>query len=88
MKIIYKYQLKTTDQQTITMPVGSTIISLQIQNGIPCIWAEVDTLQNVGDRTFVTFGTGHPLPENPLVYVGTYQLEEGNLIFHVYEMYF
>ncbi|MGG7470785.1 DUF7352 domain-containing protein [Chryseobacterium arthrosphaerae] len=86
MKTIYKYQLETTDQQTITMPVGSEIISLQIQHGVPCIWAKVNTYNEVGDRTFVTFGTGQPLPENNLEFIGTYQ--SGQYVFHVFEIVF
>lgn len=84
MKTIYKYQLKTTDQQTITMPVGSEILSLQIQFGNPCIWVKVDTDNEVRYRTFVTFGTGHPLPENDLEFIGTYQT--GQFVFHVFEI--
>lgn len=84
MKTIYKYQLKTTEQQTITTPVGSEILSLQIQNDNPCLWVKVDTNNEVGDRTFATFGTGYPLPDNPMEFVGTYQT--GEFVFHVFEM--
>lgn len=84
MKTIYKYQLEVTGQQTITMPVGSEVLSIQVQYGVPCIWAKVDTGNEVGDRTFVTFGTGHPLPENNLEFIGTYQT--GQFVFHVFEM--
>ena len=86
MKTIYKYQLETTDQQTITMPVGSEIISLHIQHGVPCIWVKVDIGNEVGDRTFGTFGTGHPLPENNLEFIGTYQKDQ--FVFHVFEIVF
>ncbi|AZB23614.1 hypothetical protein EG339_02740 [Chryseobacterium bernardetii] len=84
MKTIYKYQLNTIGKQIITMPIDSEIISLQTQFGSPCIWAKVDDEKPVYDRTILTFGTGHPLPEGNIEFIGTYQISE--FVFHVFEM--
>ncbi|PIF44317.1 hypothetical protein CLU96_1260 [Chryseobacterium sp. 52] len=86
MKTIYKYPLKTTDQQTITMHVGAEILKLKDQHGTPCLWVKLDTSNAVGDRTFLTFGTGHVLPENEMDYIGSYHLHNSELVFHVFEI--
>lgn len=39
MKKIYKYAIEITDDQDIVMPVGAKILTVQNQNGVPCIWA-------------------------------------------------
>ena len=42
MKKIYKYAIEITDDRDIVMPVGAKILTVQNQNGVPCIWAMVD----------------------------------------------
>jgi hypothetical protein len=83
---IWKYQLKADDIQEIEIPVGSRILSLQVQNGIPCIWALVYDKSPKDTKKIYTFGTGEPttfLPET-LQFLGTYQILEGQLVFHVF----
>lgn len=87
MKTIWKYPLKVVDQQTIRMPERAQILSVQTQNGTPCIWALVQPDAVLLPRTINTFGTGHPIDGNPGAFVGTYQLQGGALVlvFHVFE---
>lgn len=87
MKTIHKFPLKVTDRQTLVLPLGARILTVQAQRETPCIWAEVDAGKNVftEQRTFLTFGTGHDMPDLVAKYVGTYQLKGGELVFHVYE---
>jgi len=42
MNSIWKYPLQVTDAQTIDVPEGSEALSVQVQNGTPCLWARVD----------------------------------------------
>lgn len=87
MRTIYKYELATTDQQTIRMPSGARIIACQVQRETPCLWAEVETESPSAARCFRIFGTGHPLDiDSAQPYIGTYQLHGGSLVFHVYEV--
>ena len=84
--MIWKFPLKATDKQTIEMPGIARVLCVQVQNGTPCLWADgchEDALQVA--RTFSTYGTGHPMPKKPGRYIGTFQVERGTLIFHVYE---
>lgn len=85
---IYKYQLETTDVQQIQMPQGSEILCIQTQEETPYIWALVDPNATVTKRTFEIFGTGHNVPENAnRKYIGTYQLQGGQLVFHCFELF-
>jgi hypothetical protein len=86
MKTIHKFLLELTDWQEIAMPVGAEILTLQTQSEIPCIWALCDTTKPVVSRHFATRGTGHPLPDNCIDYIGTYQLQGGRMVFHVMEV--
>ena len=85
MKTIWKYELKTTDVQEIEMPKNSKILCVHVQNGIPCIWCFVDTEKPISSITIRTFGTGHEFDHSKYIeYVGTYQLFDGNGVFHVF----
>lgn len=84
MKRIFKYPLQTRDEQTLQMPRDSSPLCVQMQGG-PCLWAVVDDAQPTEPRTVRMIGTGHPIPDaDTLVYVGTYQLHGGALVFHVF----
>ena len=84
--MIYKYPLNITDEQTVLMPKEATILCVQMQHGIPCLWAEVDLEQEGDRRTIYTFGMGNPIsiPAVERDYVGTYQMSNGGLIWHVF----
>ena len=84
-KTIWKWTL--TPNCTIEMPVGSQILCVQEQYGRAQLWALVDPF--VGGkqkRNFVTYGTGHPITGPVGIYVGTFQLQGGALVFHVFEV--
>jgi hypothetical protein len=85
MKTIYKYELSVEDNQIIKMPDGAKFLSLQTQNENPCIWMLVDTENKLVDIHFVTYGTGHEIKSGLGEFVGTYQLNNGRLVFHVFK---
>ena len=85
MRAIWKYPLKITSEQAITMPIDSTILSVADQNGTLCLWACVNT-QEVGveERTIEIVGTGHPFEaRNSLNHLGTVVM--GAFVWHVFE---
>lgn len=87
MRTIHKFTLEEVDRQEIQMPVDAKVLCLQVQDGIPRIWARVNTDIDVKEfRTFLTFGTGHPMPIKDMDYIGTYQVASGRLVFHVFEL--
>lgn len=88
MKTIHKYRLEVDSVQHIPMPAGAEILSLQVQDGTPCLWAMAEDTETLAMRHFETFGTGRELcdgTEAARKYVGTYQLHGGGWVLHVFE---
>lgn len=83
---IHKYPLRVMDTQEIPMPFGAEILCVQVQHGTPCLWAMVFAENRLEPRTIEAFGTGHEMPPNThRKYIGTFQMNGGALVFHVFE---
>lgn len=85
MKSIWKFRLQVADEQIIEMPSNAVVLTVQIQQGAPCLWAMVDRDAPKAVRKFITHGTGHDVSEAAGQYIGSYQLHNGGLVFHVFE---
>ena len=86
-KTIWKFELDARDIQRIEMPAHSEILCIQVQNEKPCIWALVEPQNEKVKRTFETFGTGHNISADTIRnYIGTFQIENGSLVFHCFEL--
>jgi hypothetical protein len=92
MKTVYKYQLFTNDgimdEIVIQIPEDFIIRHLNVQNGVACIWAEVDTETKMIEKHFLVFGTGHDLGTDKfgadkLNYIGSVMM--GSFVWHIYE---
>ena len=82
---IWKFPLETTDYQTVQIPQGGEILCAQMQAETLCLWALVDPKVPLKNRHIRIFGTGHPVTGEHLDYIGTYQINGGSLVFHVFE---
>jgi hypothetical protein len=87
MKIIWKFEL---DQKSkiLNLPKDTEILTVQIQHGTPQLWVLVDPKKQKEQRCFETIGTGHQIPYDigiTRTYIGTFQLMNGALIYHVFE---
>lgn len=82
--VIYKYDLSHKVNK-IKMPPYASILDLQVQNGIPHIWAQRAIVSDYPDviRTFVILGTGEEFNDEGMWYVGTYQVN--GYVWHVME---
>jgi hypothetical protein len=90
MLTIHKYVLKNEDLQKVIMPKNSSILSVQNQFEEICLWASVDTEEEKEERTILIVGTGNPIivlksKKETAYFIGTVQLRQGNLVFHVFE---
>ena len=88
-EVIYKYPLIQTDGFEIEMPKGARILTVQVQDGEPYIWAIVNPDNDTEVRGFRLAGTGHQLNTmgfTDMVYIGTFQLYDGGLVFHLFEI--
>lgn len=84
MKTIFKYPLVMADYQEISIPKGSTILTVNMQKKHPYLWAEVDKSMDLECRRFEIFGTGFTLPEGvDRTYIGTF-FDDG-FVWHIYE---
>ena len=83
---IFKYKLKMKDTQEKAMSIGAEILCVQTQFEKPCIWALINPkVKGIEDRHFRIYGTGHTINYTNLKYIGTFQLDGGNYVFHLYE---
>jgi hypothetical protein len=87
MRTIYKYPLELVDLQTLELPAGAELLTVQMQDGRPCLWAEVATSAPARPRTIAIYGTGNPIPgDAEIEYIGTFQMHGGALVFHAFEV--
>ena len=83
MKRIYKYKLK--DGRGVEMPIGAKVLTIQKQNGLPYIWALVDTDAECDFRYFEIVGTGRDFPEaDNFTYINT--IQDGPFVWHIFEL--
>jgi hypothetical protein len=86
MITVFKYPVKVSDEFDLALPADAHILTVQVQHGTPCMWALVDTEKPLETRHFRLAGTGHPIAQDISRYLGTFQVDGGNLIFHLFEM--
>ena len=63
MNTIFKYEFPITDRFSLDLPTDARILTAFIQNGKPCLCAEVDTNRQLSSRRFAVIGTGLPRPD-------------------------
>lgn len=85
MKAIWKFPLKIVDVQTISAPRGATPLCVHAQNDEPQLWALVTPSNDREEIRVRTYGTGHAIVDDPGKYLGTYQVNGGAFVFHVFE---
>jgi len=83
---IWKYDLAALDLQTIELPRGARVLSVDAQGGNTVLWALVNPDEDMTERTFRICGTGHPVCPDPGTFIGTVLMAEGGLVWHVFEV--
>lgn len=92
MKAIWKFTIDNPHKVVFEMPVGSRVLCVQVQEGIPRIWVEIQSTERGTQqekREFVVYGTGHVMriDEGKTVeYIGTFQMYDGKEVYHLYEL--
>ena len=81
---VYKYELPLGDWTSITMPDGAEVLCVQLQHGLPRLWARIKVDAPPVVHHFRIAGTGHDLGSNVGRHVGSFQLQGGALVFHVF----
>lgn len=84
MKQIWKFQLDDYTQ-TIIADKNWKPLSVHVQHGSPCLWALVDTEALRIQHRVEIVGTGRNADSVAgMKFLGTFLLENGMLVFHVF----
>ena len=88
MKTIYKYELQIVERQLVGFPTGAIILSVKNQQDSLCLWALVDTEEElITCYEIEIFGTGNPVYENDKTFrefIDTCVMPNG-LVWHVFK---
>ncbi len=84
---IFKYQVPLPGVD-LQLPIGSKILSLQVQGNMPMLWILIDDTvanENRQTRRFTFVGTGHEVDKELLEgqYIGTVQ--QDGFVWHLFE---
>ena len=83
MRTIYKYDLMI-GYNSLYLADGYKVVHVAEQCGSLTMWVEQTIGNSSSYRTFNVYGTGHQIPDDNAVHVGTTLMSSG-LVWHVYE---
>ena len=89
MLTIWKYPLDLlSDNIELEIPSPAKSISFQIQYGKPTLWCLVNPDMDTVKKKFRMAGTGYTIDDKleDLKHIGTVQILNGNLIYHLFEV--
>lgn len=85
MKQVNKYPVPDAEPVfRLSLPATATPLAVQVQDGLPQMWVLVDTELPEVERAFALVGTGEPVPGIVEAHVGTFQMDGGAFVFHVF----
>ena len=84
-KRIWKYPIEPGYLE-LRLPVDSQILSVQVQSEQPFLWVLVNPEDRTVSRRFKAYPTGLPIEDESINYIGTFQLDGGKLVFHLFEI--
>lgn len=88
MKTVYKYQVKLVDNFELTLPEEAQILMVAYQESFAsyALWALVSPDNPVETRRFTLAGTGHPIEEPIKAHITSFQMDNGSLVSHLFEL--
>ena len=86
MKRIFKYSIPIQDDFVVLLPMHAQILTIQMQKSVPFIWCLVDPEQQITiERQFKLYGTGMIIDRDSNIYIGSFQMLAGALVYHLFE---
>lgn len=94
MPRIFKFPLELSKSEsfqdcalvTVQMPSEAKILTVKTQDNTPCLWAEVEPLEDSYPREFLLIGTGYDVPEDvETKYLDTVAIHNERVVLHIYE---
>ena len=87
MQTIYKFPLdNTSGKYSFELPKDAEVLLVKVQRDVPCLWVKLDLDAPKIVRQFRLYGTGHPIEENSLYHHGSFFMQEGRFVFHLFEV--
>jgi len=88
IKTVWKFPI-VNGEFTHKIPVGAEFLTLQRWMETPVFWMLVDPKAKKEERKFFLTGTGTDIEvdsNSVLTYLGTFQMQGGSTVFHLFEM--
>lgn len=88
MKTIWRFPLNLAEQMPVRMPLGTRILHAALNaDGVPCLWAEVESEAPTHVRQMSSFGTGGWLPPDRGPHLATFltDVDGDEYVFHLYD---
>ncbi len=87
MKTIWKFELQPNRLQSVPIPFGGQILTVQTKgDNAPLMWVLVDPDMPLRDRHIGIYTTNTAVPDDPGRYINTFHIMDGMLEFHLFEM--
>lgn len=83
MKTIWKAPFDLQDVIVVQAKADASIVSIQKQNGVWCVWFEVDQNKPNKALLFYCVGTGHQVIRDNWLHITTVQ--DGPMVWHFYQ---
>lgn len=85
MRKIYKYKLKITDEQMLTLPKYSEYVNCSMQDGELCVWILVDPDEKeMFTMKVLVIGTGNPIEHDLDYYEYMNTVFDRTFVWHIY----
>jgi hypothetical protein len=82
--VILKYALPFQADTFLDMPEGAEVLTVQVHEGQPILYVLVDPTNEVRRVRFTMVLTGKPFDATHAFYVGTFQIMNAGLVFHLF----
>jgi len=79
---VLKFPLAVESVQYIKLHDAAQILSVQVQDDAICLWALCPDMESTHERRIQIFGTGHDMPADTGLFVGTVQ--QRGYVWHVF----
>jgi len=86
MLTIYKYEIEIEDYFEIRLPEDYKILSIQTQRDKICLWVLVNPNNKTILCKFRLARTGYPINDDIDYFIGTFQLYDGDIVFHLFKL--
>ena len=86
MKKIFKYPIPVADEFFLQLTLFAEILTVQMQKSEPMLWVLLNPDEPNWERKFNLYGTGMTISADAHNYIGSFQMLNGALIYHLFEV--